>query len=212
MDKTCQQQGLVPGAAGVPAGRLQRPHAADDRRQLFGAGHLRQQRVLLVGHRAGSSSCCESDQLLGRARRATSSSPPSSWPSRCRSASSSRSRCRARAGVVRLPGADGAAAADPVERRRHHLADLRPRPTSACSAMRLNALGIRLQLHRTIRSTPGSPSSSWTSGTGPSLVALLCYAGLCSIPDAYYQAAKIDGASRWAVFRYIQLPKTASAC
>ncbi len=42
----------------------------------------------------------------------------------------------------------------------------------------------------------------WTS-----LVVLLCYAGLCSIPDAYYQAAHIDGASRWAVFRYIQLPK-----
>jgi glycerol transport system permease protein len=42
----------------------------------------------------------------------------------------------------------------------------------------------------------------WTS-----LVVLLCYAGLCSIPDAYYQAARIDGASNWAVFRYIQLPK-----
>ncbi|MGV8939447.1 MAG: carbohydrate ABC transporter permease [Allorhizobium sp.] len=42
----------------------------------------------------------------------------------------------------------------------------------------------------------------WTS-----LVVLLCYAGLVSIPDAYYQAAKIDGASRWSVFRYIQLPK-----
>ena len=42
----------------------------------------------------------------------------------------------------------------------------------------------------------------WTS-----LVALLCYAGIVSIPDAYYQAAKVDGASRWAVFRYIQLPK-----
>jgi glycerol transport system permease protein len=28
-----------------------------------------------------------------------------------------------------------------------------------------------------------------------------------SIPEAYYQAAKIDGARRWAVFRYIQLPK-----
>ncbi|MGC5317052.1 carbohydrate ABC transporter permease, partial [Escherichia coli] len=32
-------------------------------------------------------------------------------------------------------------------------------------------------------------------------------AGLRSIPDAYYQAAQIDGASRWAVFRFIQLPK-----
>jgi glycerol transport system permease protein len=42
----------------------------------------------------------------------------------------------------------------------------------------------------------------WTS-----LVVLLCYAGLVSIPDAYYQAAKIDGASGWSVFRYIQLPK-----
>ncbi|HEX9789187.1 MAG TPA: sugar ABC transporter permease [Kiloniellales bacterium] len=42
----------------------------------------------------------------------------------------------------------------------------------------------------------------WTS-----LVVLLAYAGLRSIPDAYYQAAKIDGASGWAVFRYIQLPK-----
>ena len=39
------------------------------------------------------------------------------------------------------------------------------------------------------------------------LVALLAYAGLKSIPDAYYQAAKIDGASAWSVFRYIQLPK-----
>ena len=42
----------------------------------------------------------------------------------------------------------------------------------------------------------------WTS-----LVVLLAYAGLISIPDAYYQAAKIDGARPWAVFRYIQLPK-----
>ena len=42
----------------------------------------------------------------------------------------------------------------------------------------------------------------WTS-----LVVLLAYAGLCSIPDAYYQAAKIDGASPWSVFWRIQLPK-----
>jgi glycerol transport system permease protein len=42
----------------------------------------------------------------------------------------------------------------------------------------------------------------WTS-----LVVLLTYAGLVSIPDAYYQAAKIDGARPWAVFRHIQLPK-----
>ena len=42
----------------------------------------------------------------------------------------------------------------------------------------------------------------WTS-----LVALLAYAGLQSIPDAYYQAAEIDQASRWKVFRFIELPK-----
>ena len=42
----------------------------------------------------------------------------------------------------------------------------------------------------------------WTS-----LVALLSYAGLQSIPQAYYQAAKIDQAGRMAVFRYIELPK-----
>ncbi|MBE1275518.1 carbohydrate ABC transporter permease [Enterovibrio baiacu] len=45
----------------------------------------------------------------------------------------------------------------------------------------------------------------WTS-----LVALLCYSGLRAIPDVYYQAAKIDRASNWAVFRYIQLPKLKS--
>ena len=42
----------------------------------------------------------------------------------------------------------------------------------------------------------------WTS-----LVVLLCYSGLVAIPEAYYQAARIDGASRWKVFRFIQLPK-----
>ncbi len=39
------------------------------------------------------------------------------------------------------------------------------------------------------------------------LVILLSYAGLRAIPDAYYQAARIDGASRWAVFVNIELPK-----
>jgi glycerol transport system permease protein len=42
----------------------------------------------------------------------------------------------------------------------------------------------------------------WTS-----LVVLLSYAGLRAIPDAYYRAAEIDGASGWAVFRHVQLPK-----
>ena len=41
----------------------------------------------------------------------------------------------------------------------------------------------------------------WTS-----LVALLAFAGLSSIPQAQYQAAQLDLASRWQVFRYIELP------
>lgn len=45
----------------------------------------------------------------------------------------------------------------------------------------------------------------WTS-----LVALLCYSGLRAIPDAFYQAARIDRASKWAIFRYIQLPRLQS--
>lgn len=42
----------------------------------------------------------------------------------------------------------------------------------------------------------------WTS-----LVILLCFSGLLAIPDSYYQAARIDGANRWMVFRYVELPK-----
>ena len=42
----------------------------------------------------------------------------------------------------------------------------------------------------------------WTS-----LVVLLCYSSLTTIPTAFYRAAAIDGASRWNVFRYIELPK-----
>jgi glycerol transport system permease protein len=42
----------------------------------------------------------------------------------------------------------------------------------------------------------------WTA-----LVVLLCFAGLRAIPDDYYRAASIDGASAWAVFRHVQLPR-----
>src|SRR5439155_926865 len=37
--------------------------------------------------------------------------------------------------------------------------------------------------------------------------AMLRSSRLRAIPDAYYQAARIDRASGWAVFRYIELPK-----
>jgi glycerol transport system permease protein len=42
------------------------------------------------------------------------------------------------------------------------------------------------------------------------LVVLLAYAGLNAIPDAYYQAASIDGASRWKTFRFVVLPRLRS--
>ena len=45
----------------------------------------------------------------------------------------------------------------------------------------------------------------WTS-----LVVLLCYSSLTTIPAAFYQAAAIDGASRWDVFFFIELPKIRS--
>jgi glycerol transport system permease protein len=70
----------------------------------------------------------------------------------------------------------------------------------------INALGIEYNYTR-------QPYAAWFTMVlmdvwhWTSLVVLLCYAGLVSIPDAYYQAAKVDGARAWAVFRYIQLPK-----
>ena len=42
----------------------------------------------------------------------------------------------------------------------------------------------------------------WTS-----MIVLLSYAGLRAIPDAFYQAARIDGASKRAIFFRIELPK-----
>ena len=70
----------------------------------------------------------------------------------------------------------------------------------------INALGITYNYTR-------QPIAAWFTVIlmdvwhWTSLVVLLCYAGLVSIPDAYYQAAQIDAAGPWAVFRYIQLPK-----
>jgi len=70
----------------------------------------------------------------------------------------------------------------------------------------VNALGFDYNFTR-------QPFSAWATLVAmdvwhwTSLVVLLAYAGLSAIPDAFYQAAKIDGASNWAVFRHIQLPK-----
>ena len=70
----------------------------------------------------------------------------------------------------------------------------------------INALGIDYNFTQ-------QPAAAWLTTIAmdvwhwTSLVVLLSYAGLNAIPDAYYQAAKIDGASKWAVFWKIQLPK-----
>jgi glycerol transport system permease protein len=70
----------------------------------------------------------------------------------------------------------------------------------------LNSIGIDYDMTQ-------SPTAAWVTVVlmdvwhWTSLVVLLAYAGLTSIPDAFYQAAKIDGAGNWAVFRHIQLPK-----
>ena len=37
-------------------------------------------------------------------------------------------------------------------------------------------------------------------------MALVCMAGRQSIPTGFYEAARIDGGSRWQIFRRITLP------
>jgi glycerol transport system permease protein len=70
----------------------------------------------------------------------------------------------------------------------------------------LNHLGMDFNIGR-------DPLSAWITVIAmdvwhwTSLVVLLAYAGLQSIPAAYYQAGRIDQAGRWAIFRYIELPK-----
>ena len=70
----------------------------------------------------------------------------------------------------------------------------------------LAAMGIDYNYTPT-RSPPGSPSSSWMSGTGPRWSRCWPMPGCSRSRRPIYQAAKIDQASRWKVFRYIELPK-----
>ncbi|WDP83768.1 MAG: sugar ABC transporter permease [Desulfobacter sp.] len=80
------------------------------------------------------------------------------------------------------------------------------RPDIGLFGAGINSLGIAFD-------HTASPSDAWVTlmlmevWHWTPLVALLAYAGLRAIPDAYFQAARIDGASGWAVFKYIQLPK-----
>ncbi len=80
------------------------------------------------------------------------------------------------------------------------------RPDIGLAGVFINALGFDYNY-------TGDPVDAWFTVLimdvwhWTSLSVLLCYAGLQAIPDAFYQAARIDGASRWAVFRFIELPK-----
>ncbi len=70
----------------------------------------------------------------------------------------------------------------------------------------LNAIGIEYNY-------TADPTAAWLTLLAmdvwhwTSLVALLSFAGLTAIPPPYYQAALLDGASRWQVFRYVELPQ-----
>ncbi len=80
------------------------------------------------------------------------------------------------------------------------------RPDIGLLGVAINGLGVQFD-------HTASPLDAWVTVIlmevwhWTPLVALLAYAGLRAIPDAYFQAARIDGASAWATFRYIQLPK-----
>ncbi|MGD8846066.1 MAG: sugar ABC transporter permease [Desulfobacteraceae bacterium] len=80
------------------------------------------------------------------------------------------------------------------------------RPDIGLFGAAINSLGVAFD-------HTASPGDAWVTlmlmevWHWTPLVALLAYAGLRAIPEAYFQAAKIDGASAWATFKYIQLPK-----
>lgn len=69
----------------------------------------------------------------------------------------------------------------------------------------LASLGITLDMNSVAWTWAALVAMDTWHWTG--LVVLLCYARLRSIPDAYYQAAAVDAANRWAIFRHIQLPR-----
>ena len=139
MDKTVNQKAwflvlpvfLVRGVLGDPA--------ADDGGELFDAGHLRQQPVLLERRRLVQGTA----RSLDRSRRAVLRIAVAQ-PVLLRRDSGDRGSARHRGRAVdaapglerrRLPRDPGAAAADPVERGRHDLADLRAarhRPARLC--------------------------------------------------------------------------------
>ena len=80
------------------------------------------------------------------------------------------------------------------------------RPDIGLLGSTLNALGIAynytaVPLHAWV-TLLAMDVWHWTS-----LVALLTFAGLSAIPPACYDAARLDGANAWQVFRFVELPR-----
>jgi len=80
------------------------------------------------------------------------------------------------------------------------------RPDIGMAGMSLNALGF--DYNYTANATDAWITLvamdiwHWTS-----LVVLLVFSGLRAIPEAYYEAARIDAANNWQMFRHIELPR-----
>lgn len=70
----------------------------------------------------------------------------------------------------------------------------------------LSALGLTQQpfLYSPTQALPAIAAVSVWHGLG--FVVIIFLAGLQQIPQVYYEAARIDGANRWALFRHITLP------
>ncbi len=70
----------------------------------------------------------------------------------------------------------------------------------------LSALGLPQQpfLRSPQQALPSITAVSVWHGLG--FVVIIFLAGLQQIPDVYYEAARIDGAGRWALFRHITIP------
>ena len=80
------------------------------------------------------------------------------------------------------------------------------RPDIGLLGQLVNELGIPFNY-------TGSPVHAWVTlimmdvWHWTSLVALLAFSGLTAIPSPCYQAAMMDGASAWQIFRHVELPR-----
>ena len=187
MDKTHEQPRLAAGAARARGGGLQRRHPADDGGQLLGAGHprpgaarLRRDRVVPQGA-----------ERRGAARRAAAAAGLLAGGAGDRDPAGHRAGAGAAdagAGGLGEPGACWRCRCSSHGTWSAPSGRSSPAATSACWACAINRLGIDYNY-------TADALDAWLTVLvmdvwhWTPLVALLCYAGLRAIPDAYYQAA-----------------------